>query len=326
MIVDCAHYKDGKRQEQDSITLEEAASCALDDDKGWIWLGLFEPDEKEMHTVSEHFHLHELAVEDASKFHQRPKMEDYGEAFFFVLHTAKYDEESEVVEFGEIHLFLGPGYVITVRRGEATELGRARKQLEARDDLLCAGPVAVVWSVLDKVVDDYRPVVDGIEDDISEVEEQVFAGGGDQTRRVYLLKREVVEFYRAVHPLLEPLSLLEGTSEPFDRIPSEVKPFFRDVNDHVKRVNEEVMTMREMLNSILQANMATVAVQQNEVVRQVSGWAAIITVPTFIASVYGMNFRHMPELNWYLGYPFAIALMIIAASSLYFYFKRVDWL
>lgn len=325
MIVDCAHYKDGKRQEKKPISLEEAAACASEE-KGWVWLGLFQPTPEEMTEVQNRFHLHELAVEDASHAHQRPKIEDYDDSFFIVLRSARYDQEKEVVEFGEIHVFLGPGYVITVRLGEATELSLARKQLEERSDLLQAGPVSVVWAVLDKVVDDYRPVIEGIEDDVQEVEEAVFAGGDDQTQRIYFLKREILQFYRAVHPLLDSLQLLESGSAPFDRIDDHLKPFFRDVNDHAKRVNDEIFGMRETLTNILQANMAAVAIQQNDVVRKVSGWAAIITVPTFIASVYGMNFRHMPELGWLLGYPLALLLMIVAAGSLYAYFKRVDWL
>jgi magnesium transporter len=326
LIVDCAHYKDGKRQESGTIPLEEAAACARDEDKGWVWLGLLDPTPEEMEQVASQFGLHELAVEDASNLHQRPKMEDYGEDFFFVLHSASYDEAREVVELGEIHIFTGPSYVITARHGAPTELSRARKQLEARPDLLEAGPVAVLWSVLDKVVDDYRPVVDGIEDDISEVEERVFAGADDQTSRVYFLKREIIQLFRAVHPILEPLSLLEGHTAPFDRIPDQLKPFFRDVHDHAQRIDDEIMGMRELLTSVLQANMAFVTVQQNDVVRKVSGWAAIITVPTFIASVYGMNFRHMPELSWLYGYPLALGLMVVCAVGLYAYFKRVDWL
>lgn len=323
MIVDCAHYRDGVRQNEGPMPLEEAAARRAEGD--FVWVGLYEPSEEEMATVREHFALHELAVEDAHHAHQRPKLEDYEDLFFAVLRTARYDDQRERVDFGEIHMFVGPDYLIVVRHGEASELQTARRRLEARPDLLRLGPAAAVWAVLDKVVDDYRPVVEGLENDIDEVEEAVFALEAEPpTERTYFLKREVIEFHHAVGPLLSPLEALERGA--FPRMEPALKTYFRDVNDHVKRVNETIAAQRELLTGILEANLALVSVRQNEVVQKISAWAAIIAVPTFIASVYGMNFDYMPELDWRVGYPAAVATMALVAAALYRFFKRVRWL
>ena len=323
MIVDCAHYRDGARQRDAPISIQQAAERAARRE-GFVWLGLHEPSDEEMELVQAHFALHELAVEDAAGPHERAKLEAYENAYFLVLRTARYLDEPEEVEFGEIHIFTGRGYAITVRHGEASELAPARRALEARSDLLAAGPISVTWAVLDKVVDDYEPVVAGLDNDIEEVEQLVFAGDADQTRRIYLLKREVIDFYRAVHPLLAPLAAVERGAIP--AIPEALLPYFRDVNDHVKLVHEEVASQRELLTSVLEANLALLSVRQNEVVRTISAWAAIIAVPTLIASVYGMNFEHMPELRWELGYPAVVAVMVAAAIALYRFFHRVRWL
>jgi magnesium transporter len=305
------------------MSVPEAAERAGRGD-GFVWLGLYEPSDHEMELVQEHFDLHELAVEDAAAPHERAKLEAYENAYFLVLRTARYLDEPEEVEFGEIHIFTGRGYAISVRHGEGSELGPARRALEARPDLLSAGPISVTWSVLDKVVDDYEPVVAGLDTDIEQVEQLVFAGDVDQTHRIYLLKREVIDFYRAVHPLLTPLAAVERGALP--AIPEVLLPYFRDVNDHVKLVHEEIASQRELLTSILQANLAVLSVRQNEVVRKISGWAAIIAVPTLMASIYGMNFEHMPELRWGLGYPLVLALMLATAIGLYRFFRRVRWL
>jgi magnesium transporter len=220
-------------------------------------------------------------------------------------------------------LFIGPGYVVSVRQGAGSPLHEARLRLEARPELVELGPASVVWAIVDKVVDDYEPVVAGLEDDIAEVEAGVFGGGGHPTERIYFLRREVIEFYRAVHPLVAPLESLETG---FVALPEMLQQFFRDVADHVRLVNDTVVQQRELLAGVLQANLAVVTVEQNEVVRKVSSWAAIITVPTFIASVYGMNFEHMPELRWVIGYPAALCLMALAAGGLYKTFKRTGWL
>ena len=323
MIVDCGHYIDGVRQHEDQMTLEHAATC-LRDGEGFVWVGMADPTPGELDRLASQLSLHELAVEDARKAHQRPKIEEYDEHWFVALRSARYLEDEESVEFGEIHMFLGRGYVVTVRHGKASELHRVRLDLEARPDLLTHGPVAVLWGVLDRVVDDYEPVAAGLDNDISEVEETVFQldQREDATSRIYFLRREVVDFYRAVHPLLAPL---ESALENDARL-APVREYLRDVADHVRRIQDEVVAQRDQLQAVLDASVALAMKRQSDIVRIISAWAAIIAVPTWIASVYGMNFEHMPELAWRVGYPGAIALMLTTAVSLYLYFKHVRWL
>jgi magnesium transporter len=326
MIVDCAHYKDGARQHEGALTPEQAAEVKKSAGDGeFVWIGLHEPDPGDLERLQKLFGLHELAVEDAQVAHQRPKIEDYDADFFIVLRTAHYHEDREEVHFGEIHLFAGAGYVITVRHGPGSELASARQRLEARPDLLRLGAASAVWAVVDKVVDDYIPVVDAMEDDIEEVEKDVFDDAVPApTARIYHLKREVIEFHRAVWPLLAPLESLEGGA--YQRVPEELRSFFRDVADHAKRVDEQVSSQRELLTSILQANLSLVSVAQNDVVKRISAIFGIIAVPTFVASVYGMNFDHMPELHWRFGYPAALLLMAACVVALVSFFRRIDWL
>jgi magnesium transporter len=324
VIVDCAYYKDGARQHEGPIPLEQAAEHARGDGE-FVWIGLHEPAEEELKRLEGLFGLHELAVEDAARPHQRPKIEDYDESWFIVLRTAHYHEEEERVHFGEIDVFAGSGYVITVRHGPGSELATARARLEARPDLLKMGPAAAVWAILDKVVDDYGPVTDGIDDDIEEVETDVFDDSSPApTARIYRLKREVIEFHRAVYPLLGPLEALERGA--YERVPEELRRFFRDVHDHARRTDELVNSQRELLTSILEANLALVSVSQNEVVKKISAYAAVIAVPTFVASNYGMNFEHMPELSSPVGYPLALTVMAVAVVVLVIFFRRIDWL
>jgi len=346
VIVDCAHYRDGVRQNSEPLPLEEVDACRVGDGS-FLWVGLYEPSDDELGAVSARFGLHELAVEDAANAHQRPKVEKYDASRFLVLHSARYDDENERVVFGELHAFIGADYVVTVRHGEASELGLARNALEKRPDLLKLGPASVVWAVLDKIVDDYRPVVSGLENDIEEVQGQIFGGerlealrewqpgreeekvdrtpGANPTERVYFLIREVTQFGRAVRPLLEPLQAIEsGALLP--EMPDGLRPFFRDVSDHLQHIAGDLRSQSKLLDSILQANLALVTVRQNESVKTISAWAAMIAVPTFIASIYGMNFDDMPELGWTLGYPLALLLMVTVIVGLYAYFKRVEWL
>jgi magnesium transporter len=324
MIVDCAHYRDGRRQHEGKMDPREAAEICRAQ-PGFVWLGMVEPTADELAGVQAIFGLHELAVEDAQSFHLRPKVEQYeGGIFFVVLRTARYVDEREEVEFGEISLFVGPGFVITVRQGAASDLHPARLRLESRPKLLEAGPASVLWAILDQVVDDYAPVVEGLERDIEEVEQMVFAGASAPTHRIYLLRREVSDFYRAVHPLLGPAAAI--TQGGVLAIDTGLRTYFRDVDDHLKLVNEEIVAQRDLLTTILQANMAVLSVEQNDVVRKISAWAAIITVPTFIASFYGMNFSHMPELHHRFGYPAVVTLMALSAVVLYLSFRRARWL
>ena len=325
MIVDCAHYRGGARQHEGTIEPEDAAKLCKGGDE-FVWLGLRDPSQEELQRVAKAFDLPELAVEDAYRGHQRPKLEDYEEenSFFVVLKTARYDDDAEEVDFGEIHLFIGTGYVIAVRHGEASVLGPARRRLEQHPDLLEMGAAAAVWAILDKVVDDYAPVVEGIENDIEEVEEDIFRQHGDSTQRIYFLKREVIEFHRAVFPLLVPLEGLERGL--YVDIDEQLQRYFRDVADHARRVDEQVNSQRELLTSILEANLALLGVKQNEVVKQISAVAAIIAVPTFLASIWGMNFSHMPELDEVWGYPVALALMAAVVTALYRFFRRIEWI
>jgi magnesium transporter len=325
VIVDCAHYKDGARQHEGKLTLEEASERLGAGGDDFIWVGMHEPDPGTLAQLREMFGLHELAVEDAERMHQRPKIEDYDSSWFIVLRTAHYHEDTETVHFGEIHVFAGPGYVITIRHGPGSELRSARTRLEARPDLLRMGPASAVWAILDKVVDDYLPVVDGIDDDIEEVEADVFDDDSPApTSRIYNLKREVIEFHRAVYPLLGPLDALQRGA--FPQIPEELRRFFRDVYDHARRADEVVNSQRELLTSVLEANLSLVSVNQAEIVKKISSVAGIVAVPTFIASVYGMNFEYMPELDERWGYPLALALMALCIVGLTYFFRRINWL
>jgi magnesium transporter len=324
MIVDCAHYVDRERQHEAPLDWERISGC-LASGQGFVWLGMRDPSEEELARAHRVFDLPPLAVEDVAHAHQRPKLEDYDGRFFIVLKTAWYEDAKEEVHFGEIHVFLGPNYVVTVRHGEASDLRPARARLEgAYAELLDAGPAAVAWAVVDQVVDDYEPVAAGIEDDIEEVEEEVFARKGDASERIYFLKREVIEFHRATFPLLPPLEALERGA--FPQIPEQLRRYFRDVSDHARRIDEAVNSQRELLTSILEANLSLVGVRQNENVQAISAWAAIIAVPTFLASIWGMNFEHMPELAPVWGYPFALLMMLTSTVLLHRFFRRIGWL
>ena len=268
MIVDCAYYRDGSRQHQGQIELERAASiCNSAADGGFVWLGLFEPSVEELREVQLRFGLHDLAVEDAQVLHLRPKVEQYDGIGFVVLRTTRYSEEREEVNFGEVSVFIGREFVIHVRQGAASELAGARSRLEQRPDLLAEGPNAALWAIMDHIVDDYGPVVQCLERDIESIEETVFAGTVAPSERIYSLRREATDFYRAVHPLLAPLDAIErGTTL---RVSKKLRPFFRDVNDHLKLAEEEIIAQRDTLALMLQANMAVISVKQTEIsVRQ----------------------------------------------------------
>jgi len=319
VIVDCAVYEAGERSD---VSLE-GVKQARDRDDAFVWIGLYEPTHDELDAVSGEFDLHELAVEDAIKAYQRPKLERYGAVSFLVLKTARYIEPDEI-EFGEILLFIGDSFVVSVRHGEAVPLHGVRLKLERRPDLLRCGPMTVVHAILDEVVDAYAPVMDALDRDIEEVEAEVFsADRQNPAQRIYELKREAIDFARSVTPLVEPIErMTTGTT----RVPDELETYFRDVLDHLIRLSQRVEASREVLTSVLQSNLAQVGVRQNEDVRKISAWVAIIAVPTMIAGVYGMNFEHMPELRWEAGYPLSLGVMVVICLSLWRYFKRVGWL
>jgi magnesium transporter len=324
VIVDKALYENGLRRpgELDLEQMYEACRSP----ECFAWIGLYEPTEEEFDSVRREFNLHELAVEDAIKAHQRPKLEVFEDehSLFIVLKTARYVEGGPAVETGEIQVFLGDGFIVTVRHGE-TKLHDVRLQLEKRPELLRLGPGAALHAIIDRVVDDYAPVVGALDRDIRQLEAEVFSDRRtDSTQRIYRLKREVLELYDAVAPLNEPLDRLERFDFPL--IPKELRPYFRDVRDHVIRYVREVDAFRELLTSILAANLTQASVRQNEDVRRISAWAAIVAVPTLITGIYGMNFEHMPELGWTFGYPLALAVMALVCIALYRNFKRAGWL
>jgi magnesium transporter len=322
VIVDSAIYVDGCRDEAPP-SLEKTCEVSREEGK-FAWIGLYEPTAEEFQSVSSEFDLHELAVEDAIKAHQRPKIERYGDSVFVVLKSARYVDETETVEFGEIHAFVGPNFIITVRHGKASELHGLRQRLEDEPALLRRGPMAVLYGIMDQVVDDYTPVVEGLQTDVDEIEAEVFGGNAGVSRRIYALSREVIGFRRAAQPLTGVLEhLLEDDTYDFD---SELRRYLRDVRDHALRVTEQVEAFRELLSNILSVNLTLVGINQNDEVKKISAWAAILFAPSLISGIYGMNFERMPELSWQIGYPFALALMLVTAALLHRIFKRAGWL
>lgn len=323
-VVDAALYRNGERIATPA-RLDEIYRQLPGPPGTMAWIGLYRPAEAQLVEAAERFGLHELAVEDAIVAHQRPKLERYGDTLFAVLRAARYLDEAEEVDFGEIHIFAGPGFVLTVRHAQAPELGAVRTRLEADPGLLALGPEAVLYAVLDAVVDGYAPVIAGLQNDIDEIETQVFGGDPQVSRRIYGLSREVVELQRATRPLLTITQQLTagfgkyGTDEELQR-------YLRDVADHATTAAERVDGFRQALSDILTVNATLVSQAQNEQVKKISAWAAILFAPTLVGTIYGMNFDHMPELHWLLGYPFAVMLMGMVCTVLYLVFKRRDWL
>ncbi|MQY16721.1 Cobalt/magnesium transport protein CorA [Streptomyces sp. RB5] len=333
-VVDCAVYKNGRRV---TDRLDSAdAMRRVRAEGGFAWIGLHEPTEAEFAGIAKEFGLHPLAVEDAVQAHQRPKLEPYDGSLFTVFKTIHYIEHaeltatSEVVETGEVMCFTGRDFIITVRHGGQGSLRSLRHRLEGDPELLVKGPSAVLHAIADQIVDSYLAVADAVQDDIDEVEIAVFSPDGRRGRkggdagRVYQLKREVLEFKRAVSPLLRPMQLL--SERPMRFVDSEIQKYFRDVADHVARVHEQVVSFDDLLNSILQANLAQATVAQNEDMRKITAWAAIFAVPTMIAGVYGMNFDYMPELRWKFGYPMVMVMIFAICAVMRRGFRRNGWL
>ena len=332
MIVDCAHYRDGLRQREEPLDLDAAAGVyRQEDEPGFVWVALLAPDPAELAKVQDLFGLHDLAVEDAQAFHLRPKVEQYddGRVLFAVIRTAQYVDDKEDVEFGEVSIFLARRFLITVRHGVASELASARRRLEARPELLKAGPAAGLWAILDKIVDDYSPVISGLENDVEQVEATVFRGTAAATERIYKLRREATDFYRAVHPLLGPLDAMERAGYP--HVGKQLRPFFRDVNDHLKLVNEEVVGLRDILGTVLQANIAVISleqndisVRQNETTKQLTVIATIFLPLSFLTGFFGMNFGwlvgHVASLWSFLV--FGIGSLTISCAVLFAWFHR----
>jgi magnesium transporter len=324
MIVDCAYYLDGKRSEEGVVPLQEAAARCQEG--GFVWLGLFEPDEEELAQVRKIFGLHELAVEDALNLHMRPKIERYDpDVQLVILRTARYDDAAEEVEFGEISVFLSPKFVIAVRQGVASDLRGARQRLEQRPELLAAGSSSALWAIMDQVVDGYAPVIAGLEHDIDQIEATVFSGAIAPTERIYSLRSEATDFYRAVHPLLAVTGAVERVAH------KKLRPYFRDVRDHLLLVDEEITDQRDLLATVLQANMAVISVdqtklslQQNATIEQLTILATIFLPLTFVTGFFGQNFgwlvRHIDSPVMFVVY--GIGGLLLPLGLLYFYLKR----
>lgn len=328
VIVDCAIYREGRRTEgpadfSDALAQARAAGDAF------LWIGLYEPTEKEFDQVSTEFGLHPLAVEDALSAHQRPKLEVYDDSLFAVIKPVLYDHGDDTVTSHELMVFIGDSFVVTVRHGEGAPLAAVRRRLESEPEVLKHGPTAVLYAVSDAIVDHYIDVAGELQVDLEELETQVFAPSGttdskNTAARIYTFKRQVLEFRRATVPLVAPMGRLSSAGVPF--VQEHARPFFRDVQDHLTRANEQVEGLDRLLSDILSAHLAQMGVRQNDDMRKISAWAAMAAVPTMVAGIYGMNFDHMPELHWVVSYPVVLLLMAGAVFGLYRQFKRRGWL
>ncbi|GAA2592540.1 magnesium/cobalt transporter CorA [Streptomyces sp. LARHCF252] len=331
MIVDCAIYRDGQRTEgpEDLSDALGAARTA----GGFVWIGLHEPTEREFDHVTQEFGLHPLAVEDALKAHQRPKLEVYDDSLFVVLKPVVYEPRSDTVSAGELMIFLGDSFAVTVRHGEGAPLKAVRHRLEQEPELLGNGPTSVLYAIADATVDHYLDVAFELQADLEGLETEVFSpddGGSRHTAsRIYDFKRQVLEFRRATGPLALPMSRLAGTAQSGVTVPfvdDRARPFFRDVSDHLTRVNESVENLDRLVSDILSAHLAQMSVRQNDDMRKISAWAAMAAIPTMVAGIYGMNFDHMPELRWEWSYPVLIAVMAVLEVLVFRLFKRRGWL
>jgi magnesium transporter len=336
-IVDNAVYVNGYRT-ADPESLDETY-FVLRQRQGMAWIGLYRPEPDELRSVADEFDLNHLAVDDALAGHQRAKLEHYGETLFLVLRPARYLDDQEKVEFGEIHVFSGADFVVTVRRAESPDLARVRHRMESQPGFLALGPDAVLYAILDQVVDEYEPVVAGLENDVDEIEDELFAADPGVSRRIYELSRQVIMFQRATAPLVGILQSLMAETQDHQPLP-ELQDHYRDVLDHVLRLSERIAAFRALLQNALAVNAALVAQRQNdemrlltessfaqnEQVKRISAWAAILFAPTLIGTIYGMNFRSMPELDWVFGYPMALGLMLGMGVALYWTFRRNKWI
>lgn len=321
-VVNCAAYdRDGHRRD---ITLDEISDVLADADGGFVWVGLYEPEERLLDALQDEFGLHDLAVEDAHHAHQRPKVEPYGNSLFIAAHTAQQLDGH--VRFGETHVFIGPRYLMTVRHGASLSFASVRQRLEREPDLLAQGPSVALHAVLDFIVDNYQPIVSDYERELDALEQDVFAESYRRgtIKRLYALRKELTQMRLAVAPMQDILSQLIRT--PAFAIPDEVKPYFRDVLDHAARVGDSIDTLREMVAAAMNVNLSLVTVAQGEIVKRLAGWAALLAAPTLITSWYGMNFEHMPELHGRYSYLALIGVVGLVCVGLYRYLRRIDWL
>jgi magnesium transporter len=322
-VVNCAAYSDGRRVANISI---EAISDHLAKPNGFVWIGLYEPSEDLLRQIQEEFNLHDLAVEDAHRAHQRPKLEAYGDTLFIVVRPAEIEHGSRRIDFGETHFFVGKNFIVSIRHGSSRAYSEVRARCESTPQLLKKGPGFALYAVMDSIVDGYFPVIEALEEELQVLEERIFAEkpNRETTRQIYDLKRQLVEVKRAISPLIDMCTRLMRFD--LELIPEDTRPYFRDIYDHVIRINEMVDSSREILATALEANFSLISISQNEIQKRFAGWAAILAVPTMIAGVYGMNFKFMPELDWQYGYPFIICITLILCGLMYGGFKRAGWL
>jgi len=322
-VINCAAYAGGVRAEE--VPVDNIVEVLNRGDR-FVWLGLYEPEEELLRRVQQQFHLHDLAIEDAYNAHQRPKLEQYEHSLFVVLRTAQHVGNPPKLVFGETHVFIGPNYIVTVRHGSLQSHVGLRARCECTPHLLAKGPGYVLYALMDFVADQYSPIVQRLEEDVQEIEEEILDGNvtGESTARIYRLKRDLLSLRRAVAPLVEVCNRLMRFDVP--QIPDDTRVYFRDVYDHVVRLNETIDAQRELLTTLLEAKLSLMSVAQNDHMKRLAAWAAMIAVPTMIAGIYGMNFQHMPELGWSYGYPLSLLSMVAASAGLYVGFKRSGWL
>lgn len=322
-IINCAAYSEGRRVA--NIEISEVNEVLAQEDK-FVWIGLHEPSKEMLTEVQHEFGLHDLAIEDAHRAHQRPKLEAYGSTLFLVLRTAQINHQDDHIDFGETHFFLGSNFIISIRHGSSLSYKDVRTRCESTPHLLKKGPGFALYAVMDSIVDQYFPVIEALEQELETLEEMVFGKKfvRETTEQIYQLKRKLLEVKRAVSPLIDMCNRLVRFD--LELIPEGTRPYFRDIYDHAIRINEMVDNARELLTTALEANFSLISISQNEMSKKFAGWAAIIAVPTMIAGIYGMNFSHMPELTWKYGYPFALTVTLGSCVLLYLYFKRSGWL
>jgi magnesium transporter len=324
MIADNAIYVDGRRAAQQPSSLQETYEALRQLDDGVAWIDLYKPTQEEFESVAQELELSPRVIEGAIKPQQRPKLVRYGDSLFVVLKTARYLDEPEKVEFSEAHVLVGKDFVVTVRYEAIPALEEVRRRLEGEPELLRQGPQPILREIMDQIVDDYEPVLEGLGTDIQEVEVEVFGGNEDVSQRIYELSRELVQFQRATSPLAR--SLERGAERNEHDIDPELRSYLRELHDRVLRVEEPTEGFRDMLSDILVVNLTLISVRQNDQTKKISAWAAILIVPTLITGIYGMNFDFMPELHWTFGYPLALALMVSISVGLYAVFRHVRWL
>ena len=321
-VVNCVAYADGHRVGNVDI---EDVSDVLERPGQFVWIGLHEPDEDLLAQVQHEFNLHDLAIEDAHRAHQRPKVEAYGDSLFIVLRTA-HAHEHKGIDFGETHFFVGRNFIVSIRHGSSLAYTEVRSRCESTPHLLGKGPAFALYAVMDSIVDQYFPIIDTMEEKLGAVEETIFSERStrETTAVIYRLKRELLQVKRAVSPLIDICNRLVRFD--LELIPEDTRPYFRDVYDHVVRINEMVDAARELLTTALEANLSLISIAQNEVAKKFAGWAAIIAIPTMVAGIYGMNFEFMPELHWAWAYPVVLVVTFGLSGSLYLHFRRSGWL